>query len=134
MKNEEKRQNRIMAMQLLYSMDMNGTSKEEVLSNANKELLNDEIKELVEYVDKNIIEIDSLISKSLTNYTINRLNAVDRSIIRVSVAELMLGRLDKSIIIDEALEITKLFSDEGNHKAVAFNNRLLQSIVDNLHK
>lgn len=134
MKNEEKRQNRIMAMQLLYSMDMNGTSKEEVLSNANKELLNDEVKELVEYVDKNIIEIDSLISKSLTNYTINRLNAVDRSIIRVSVAELMLGRIDKSIIIDEALEITKLFSDEGNHKAVAFNNRLLQSIVDNLHK
>jgi len=134
MKNEEKRQNRIMAMQLLYSMDMNGTSKEEVLSNANKELLNDEVKELVEYVDKNIIEIDSLISKSLTNYTINRLNAVDRSIIRVSVAELMLGRIDKSIIIDEALEITKLFSDEGNHKAVAFNNRLLQSIVDNLQK
>lgn len=134
MKNEEKRQNRIMAMQLLYSMDMNGTSKEEVLSNANKELLNDEVKELVEYVDKNIIEIDSLISKSLTNYTINRLNAVDRSIIRVSVAELMLGRIDKSIIIDEALEITKLFSDEGNHKAVAFNNRLLQSIVDNLKK
>ena len=134
MKNEEKRQNRIMAMQLLYSMDMNGTSKEEVLSNANKELLNDEVKELVEYVDKNIIEIDSLISKSLTNYTINRLNAVDRSIIRVSVAELMLGRIDKSIIIDEALEITKLFSDEGNHKAVAFNNRLLQSIVYNLQK
>ena len=123
-----------MAMQLIYSMDINGTSKEEVLAGANKELLNDEVKELVEFVDANIVEIDSLISRSLTNYTINRLNAVDRSIIRVSTAELMMNKADKSIIIDEALEITKLFSDEGNHKAVAFNNRLLQSIVDNLQK
>ena len=132
MNKEEKRMNRVTAMQLVYSMDMNNISIQEVFENANKEMLNDEVKKLVQFVDEHMVEIDTLISNSLTNYTINRLNTVDRSIIRVSTAELMLKELDKSIIINEALEITKLFSDEGNHKAVAFNNRLLQTISDNI--
>lgn len=129
---EEKRMNRITAMQLIYSMDMNNSSIQEALESANKEMLNEEVLKLVRFVDEHFAEIDTIISNSLTNYTINRLNTVDRSIVRVSTAELMMKELDKSIIINEALEITKLFSDEGNHKAVAFNNRLLQTISDNI--
>ena len=40
----------------------------------------------------------------------------------------MLKKLDKRIIINEALEITKLYSDQGDHKATSFNNRLLDNI------
>ncbi|MBQ9449406.1 MAG: transcription antitermination protein NusB [Acholeplasmatales bacterium] len=132
MANEEKRSYRVMAMQILYSMDMNNASYQEALEFVNKELVTEEVTNLVKYVSDNLAKIDEIITRSLTNYTINRLNFVDKAIIRVSTAELLIGKLDKRIIIDEALEITKLFSDEGNHKAVAFNNRLLQSISDNI--
>ena len=132
MANEEKRSYRVMAMQILYSMDMNNASYQEALEFVNKELVTEEVTNLVKYVSDNLAKIDEIITRSLTNYTINRLNSVDKAIIRVSTAELLIGKLDKRIIIDEALEITKLFSDEGNHKAVAFNNRLLQSISDNI--
>ena len=121
-----------MAMQILYSMDMNNASYQETLESVNKELVTEEVTNLVKYVSDNMSKIDDIITRSLTNYTINRLNYVDKAIIRVSTAELLIGKLDRRIIIDEALEITKLFSDEGNHKAVAFNNRLLQSISDNI--
>ena len=40
------------------------------------------------------------------------------------------GKEPRQVIINEALEITKEFSDLGDHKAVSFNNRLL----DNIHK
>ena len=132
MANEEKRSYRVMAMQILYSMDMNNASYQETLEFVNKELVTEDVTNLVKYVSDNMSKIDEIISRSLTNYTINRLNYVDKAIIRVSTAELLIGKLDRRIIIDEALEITKLFSDEGNHKAVAFNNRLLQSISDNI--
>ena len=132
MANEEKRSYRVMAMQILYSMDMNNASYQETLESVNKELVTEDVTNLVKYVSDNMSKIDEIITRSLTNYTINRLNYVDKAIIRVSTAELLIGKLDRRIIIDEALEITKLFSDEGNHKAVAFNNRLLQSISDNI--
>ena len=132
MANEEKRSYRVMAMQILYSMDMNNASYQEALEFVNKDLVTEEVTNLVKYVSDNLAKIDEIITRSLTNYTINRLNFVDKAIIRVSTAELLIGNLDKRIIIDEALEITKLFSDEGNHKAVAFNNRLLQNISDNI--
>ncbi len=132
MANEEKRSYRVMAMQILYSMDMNNASYQETLEFVNKELVTEDVTNLVKYVSDNMSKIDEIITRSLTNYTINRLNYVDKAIIRVSTAELLIGKLDRRIIIDEALEITKLFSDEGNHKAVAFNNRLLQSISDNI--
>ena len=48
----------------------------------------------------------------------------------------MLARRIPSILpnlsFDEALEITKEYSDQGDHKAVAFNNRLLDNISKHL--
>ena len=71
--------------------------------------------------------IDEVISSSLTNYSLDRLSYVDRAIIRVATYEMMNG-LSPSIAINEALEITKVFSDCGDGKARAFNNKLLDTI------
>ena len=42
--------------------------------------------------------------------------------------------LDPKIAINEALEITKDYSDEGNHKQVSFNNRVLNDISKEIKK
>ena len=131
---------RIQAMKILYMADVEEISIIAALKKANSGVLdNDEINEnkeitsdameLVVYVDSNLDKIDSLISDSLVNYTIGRLNKVDKAIIRIAVAEMIKNEVvSKNIIINEALEITKLYSDTGDHKAVAFNNRLLDNI------
>ncbi len=134
---------RIQAMKILYISDFNGVSVEIGLAMAEKGLLDndalnnqkeisEDAKHLLKFTDDNLEKIDEIISKTLVNYTINRLNLVDKSIIRIATAELLEGKLDKRIIINEALEITKLYTDQGDHKAVAFNNRLLDNISKNI--
>ena len=56
---------------------------------------------------------------------------MDKAIIRLAVSE-MFGKAPRQVIINEALEITKLYSDQGDHKATSFNNRLLDTISKNL--
>ena len=56
---------------------------------------------------------------------------VDKAIIRLAVAEMLSGT-DKKVAINEALEITKEFSDQGDHKATSFNNKLLDTISKNI--
>ena len=130
---------RIQAMKILFIADTNKISISEALKNAKSGILNDDeinenieidesVESLVNYVDENLAKIDELISSTLVNYTIGRLNGVDKAIVRVAVAEMLAGNLDNKIIINEALEITKLYSDTGDHKAVGFNNRLLDNI------
>ena len=134
---------RIQAMEIIYMSDLNEISlieamnDQDILDNdellENKELL-DDAKDLINFVIENITEIDKIIEDTLFNYKLNRLNLVDKAIIRVAVAEMLINKLDAKIIIDEALEITKLYSDTGDHKAVSFNNRLLDNISKNIKR
>ncbi len=126
-----RRETRIALMQILYSADINGISIDEAKENISKKILTDDVLIFLHDLEINLEKIDSLIVKSLENYTINRLNLVDKSIIRIATLELLSG-LDKRIVINEALEITKEFSDQGDKKAVKFNNRLLDNISKNI--
>ncbi len=130
---------RIQIMKILFIADIDEISVLEALEHAKSGVLdNDEINEnkeisdeavkIINFINDNMTKIDELISSTLVNYTIERLNTVDKAIIRLATAEMLMGEVDSKIIIDEALEITKLYSDTGDHKAVGFNNRLLDNI------
>ena len=129
---------RIQAMKIIYIADFNGISIDASLTMGKSGFFNDNISgedpisdetiELLKYVIDNLDKIDSIIKETITNYSIDRLNLVDKAIIRVATGEMLMGKLDKRIIINEALEITKLYSDQGDHKATSFNNRLLDNI------
>ncbi len=123
-----KRELRIFLMQNLYTIELRNISVDEALENIDENRYNIEAKEELISINNNLEIIDNLIEKTLEDYKLSRLNAVDRQIIRIATYEILKGDLDVKIIINEALEITKEFSDEGNHKAVSFNNRLLQNI------
>ena len=117
---------RVQAMQILYTSDLNATTVEDVLTSYDDVDL--KAKEFVDLVINNLEKIDFIISVCLKNYTINRLNLVDKAIVRLATAELIKGEVDKRIIINEAIELTKEFSDQGDHKAASFNNKLLDNI------
>ncbi len=96
----------------------------------NKEIQQNRVKDvinIIEGVAENIGQINSIIVESLESYKINRLSYVDRAIIRIATYELLKG-VPKNIAINEAIDITKVFSEEGDGKARNFNNKLLDNI------
>ncbi|GLH60338.1 transcription antitermination protein NusB [Paulownia witches'-broom phytoplasma] len=76
--------------------------------------------------------IDEIITKSLYDYKINRLNKVDRAIIRLATYELLETNIYHAIIIDEAIELTKQFCNLNDEKQHKFNNKLLDQIYQQL--
>ena len=122
-----KREERILIMEKLYSYDMD----ENYVFLTPLDDYSDYVTEIVNYVCANVNKIDELIVSSLTNYRLSRLSYVDRAIIRMATAELLNG-LHKSIVINEALEIVKLYSDEGAGKSVAFVNKVLDTIANKI--
>lgn len=126
-----RRDARVLCMQILYNADLNEISIEESKNNIVEDI--DELAfSLLELVENNLEKIDEIIEKSLVNYSLSRLNKVDKAIIRLATAEMLDGKTPKKVIFNEALEITKEYSDQGDHKATSFNNRLLENISKNL--
>ena len=123
-----RREIRIVIMQALYTADFNELSMYEALCVVMDDEPNDTALRYLNYIEENLEKIDGIISSALHNYSLARLNLVDKAIIRLATAELLMKETDKKIIINEALEITKEYSDMGDHKAAAFNNKLLDNI------
>lgn len=122
-----KRMARIKAMQILYTMDFNQMDIDTAIAFSMEEEQDELAITLARTCEANLEKIDDIIRQALEHYTIDRLNLVDKAIIRLAVSE-MLGKEPREVIINEALEITKLYSDQGDHKATSFNNRLLDNI------
>jgi N utilization substance protein B len=78
--------------------------------------------------------IDGIIAANLENWTIDRLNLVDKAILRNAVFELKNTDLPYEVVIDEAIELTKKYTNLDDDKAKAFNNRLLDNIKNSLKK
>ena len=90
------------------------------------------IKKTIVAILNNQDKIDEVIHKSLDNYTIDRLNFVDRSIIRLAVYEMLFTDLASGIIINEAVEISKEYTNLDDGLQSKFNNKLLDKISKDL--
>lgn len=89
----------------------------------------EEILKLIENVKQKLSEIDEIIEANLTNYSLKRLSFVDRAIIRYATYEMMYSDLEIKFIINEAIEITKEFTNLDDEKQHKFTNKLLDTIA-----
>ena len=86
-------------------------------------------KEISGGVRANRKEIDSLITEHAPDWPIDKIAKVDLVILRIAVFELKFGKeMSEKIVIDEAIELSKEFSNDTSSK---FVNGVLGSIVDN---
>lgn len=122
---------REMAIQLLYNVDFMQTTLDE--AKASIENVSDDALSFAAHVLYDKVNIDKIIEESLENYHINRLNSVDLQIIRLAVYEMKSGEA-KAVVINEALELTKEYTDTGDKKAVRFNNKLLDKIANKIYQ
>ena len=117
-----------MAFQALYSWDANqakGTPiSEELLNFSWASQTPDEettvfSRLLVTGTIENINAVDEMIQKHLENWDLKRLNRVDLAIIRMSVYTLMFQTdMPYSIVIDEAIDISKEFGTDDSYRFV----------------
>lgn len=83
------------------------------------------LNDLVTGVLDNIDNIDNSISKYLENWSIDRLGLTDQAIIRIGVYELLFTDTPDLVCINEAIELSKKYSDD---KVVKMINGVLDKI------
>ena len=119
-------------MIILYQIDFYVKSNisfdiEEVIKE-NLEIDNKYVRDIVNGVIENIDTIDKTISKYLDNWDLDRLGKTDRSILRLAAYEMMYYDTPSIVAINEAVELSKKYSDE---KIVKLINAVLDKIRDN---
>lgn len=82
------------------------------------EVENEFVNSCVEGIIKNQKEINKLANKYMNNWTINRLNKVDKAILSLAIYELMYTDTPSVVAINEAIELSKKYSEEAVTKMI----------------
>ena len=94
----------------------------------NLEIDNKFVRDVVYGVMENIENIDKVISKYLENWDLDRLGKTDKAILRLGTYEMLYYDTPKVVVINEAVELSKKYSDD---KIVKLINAVLDKIRDN---
>lgn len=122
-------------MQMLYQWELGGNTPEQVGATFFDERKSDNevesfARELFRGAVNDIAKLDQLIREHAANWRLERMAAVDRSVLRVAVYELLhCPETPPHAVINEALEVARRFSGEGS---VEFVNGILDSILKTL--
>jgi N utilization substance protein B len=114
------------ALALLYEADTRGVRPTEVIEGlpvAPAQLA----CELAEGVEHNRNEVDDLISRFARGWTIDRMAALDRALLRIGVFELVrCPEVPTAVVLSEAVELAKQYSTEDSSR---FVNGVLAAIA-----
>ena len=121
------------ALQTLYYSDTGKFSKEDstMFINSFYENFDEDTFAFCKYLAQgtiaNMEKIDEILSSRAKNWSVERMSAVDRAILRMATYELVFSADNAPIpaIIDEAIELAKKYSTENSGK---FINGLLDQI------
>ena len=107
---------RELLFQMLYSYTIGGTSEEAMVDLFSKELsiTRKTVREALQYLHailQNLNEIDQLIQASSLEYAFERIQTVEKNILRVALYELFYKQeIPKKVAIAEAKRLAKKFS------------------------
>lgn len=117
-------------MVILYQLDIAKDQKLNVSIDdtikANVEVENEFVKQVVygcvTYKDK----IDNLANKYMNDWSINRIDKTGAAILRMAIYELMYTDTPEVVVINEAIELSKKYSDDNVRKII---NAVLDKII-----
>jgi transcription antitermination protein NusB len=123
------------ALQVLFEWDMRGEPVERAISHYYESLYSEEsenqpkpdrfMEELARGTVANAAEIDKSIEAKSEHWRLERMPVVDRNILRLAIYELSQQAVPAPVIIDEALELARKFS---NDESIAFINGILDAV------
>ena len=114
-------------MIILYQNDIykNSVEIDEIIKN-NIEIENDFVKDIVYGVVTHKNEIDELANKYMKDWSIDRLDKTGSSILRIGIFELKYTETPEVVVINEAVELAKKYSDDNVRKII---NAVLDKII-----
>ena len=109
-------------MTILYQINVYDNNKIEYdINDVIKGILeidNDFVKDAVYGVITNQTDIDNMINKYMNNWTIDRLGYTDQAILRLATYELNFTNTPPIVVINEAVELAKDYSDDEVKKMI----------------
>ncbi|MBN1604079.1 MAG: transcription antitermination factor NusB [Chitinispirillaceae bacterium] len=132
---KNRRKSRELALQTLYACEIGsgGDDWRQMLNNiADSSSFSPDVvnyaSELVKAVYDNRESLDEMIRDRAANWDLKRMAAIDRNILRLSIAELrFFPDTPVKVVIDEAVELAKLFGTDDSGKFV-------NGIIDSINK
>ena len=112
-------------LQSLYEIEVGGTSLKEVLKDQFTKKNYPHYKTLLEGVIESQEKIDELLENNMDR-ALSDLDPIERNILRLAVYELLNNDLDKPIVINESVRLTKKYGAAEGYKYV---NALIDKIA-----
>jgi transcription antitermination protein NusB len=130
-----RRRSREHALQVLYQWDIRKQPVDESIEAFYTGLYSEEtiarpprdefLEDLVRGTAEKASEVDALISSHAEHWRLERMPAVDRNILRLAIYEMRNTETPAPVVIDEALELARRFSNE---ESVHFINGVLDAV------
>lgn len=122
---------REVALQILFEDDVNPRStvqetKQFLHSRLNSEELEEFCISLILGVRRNQQELDDLLSKTADNWSLARMAATDRNVLRLGAYEILYTDTPERVAINEAVELAKRF---GSAQSAQFVNGILDKFL-----
>jgi transcription antitermination protein NusB len=109
----------------VMATDLLDATKEQVTDRQNQDEIFDFATELVNGVLANQLEIDEILSGVAQNWTLDRMPALDKAILRVGIYEIAFGGTPAEVAISEAVDLAQELSTEDS---AAFVNGVLATV------
>lgn len=119
-----RRQARVLAMVILYSLEMDPGDVQEKTADVLKMLgvsrpaVRDRARYLVAGVLRHRAELDGLIQRLAHHWDLERLSPVTRNVLRIALFEHLHDGLDLALVIHEAVELAKAFAEDDAFRFV----------------
>ncbi len=117
-------------MIILYQYNLMKSNKtkldiDEIIKD-NIEIENEYVKDIVYGVITHENELDNLANKYIKDWTIDRLDKTGAAILRIALFELKYTDTPEIVVINEAVELSKKYSDDSVRKII---NAVLDKII-----
>ncbi len=122
---------RELVIQALYQKTISGDSNTKVLKDlkqSQKKLNTDKVAEIVKDIKSLEQKFIETISK-FSNIPTSRIGGIELSILYLALYEISKSKLDRPIIINEAIKLAKKFGQNSSHK---FINAVLDKAIKNI--
>ena len=124
---------RSQALQLLFQAEANSRVVLDVLDGEyalSQGPLDDYARRLALGADERRPDLDAVIASRSTGWSVSRMNAVDRNLLRLALYEMLsVDEVDVSVTIDECVELAKAY---GTDESSRFVNGILGRVADDL--
>ena len=104
-------------LQSLYEIDLGGSNAKEILQDKEMKKRYPHFKDLLLGVTESMSTLDSLLQK-LMDRDLLGLDPIERNALRLAIYEMLNSDLDKPIIINESIRLTKKYGAIDGHKYV----------------